>query len=125
MCVCACVHAHAVFSRPCFRKLFSQAASVSLAKYGGGQVAFHVHVHTCALHRAEVTINRHGDWGGKDVAQQEVALIQPLQTLPTKKINKDIIKPSLSLNDYSHKCFNHPSLRTQLCVFVWVCVTVL
>ena len=44
-----------------------------------------------------------------------------------KEINKAIIKPSLSLNDYSHKCFNHHSLGAQRCEFVWVgvCVTVL
>lgn len=121
MCVCK--------PKQCFPSRVFGSCSLKRPAYrwqnmAAGRFVFHVDVHTCALHRAGVTINRLGDWG-EDVAQQEVAVIQPLQTLPTKKINKDIIKPSLSLNDYSHKCFNHPSLRTQLCVFVWVCVTVL
>lgn len=41
---------------------------------------------------------------------------------PHKEINKDFIKSFLSLNDCSHKCFNHQSLGAQLCEFVWVCV---
>lgn len=97
---------------------FLSSGGCIISKYGGKQVVF-MFISTPALYTRQ-------KWQWADSPTREISRSPGSGSNPAtpnsayKEINKDIIKPSLSLNDYSHKCFNHHSLGTQLCVFVCV-----